>query len=213
MTKPIKLRVIHGEVYASSLDIAERFGVQHKNVLQAIRDRLRRLKSQPSTAEFADRHFVESTYQNAQNHVQKMYLLDEAGFYLSAFLFKTPDALFWHGQFIESYIAMRNELFEKAVDKIRWRFADEQLLPFGTDSVRKALPTSYVAAWCRVRCLPDMTTSKLNDLVKAEKIEGRFIPLKSVVYADAMRDYLGSLGIYVSPEELGGNGNAELSQG
>lgn len=57
-----KLRIINGVPYASSLDIANRFAVAHKNILAAVGNRIRRLTLQPATAEFVSRHFTESEY-------------------------------------------------------------------------------------------------------------------------------------------------------
>lgn len=48
------LKVVNGVPYASSLDIADRFGVKHQNVLRAIAKCIGELKFELATAQFAD---------------------------------------------------------------------------------------------------------------------------------------------------------------
>ncbi|MGE3466737.1 MAG: Rha family transcriptional regulator [Pyrinomonadaceae bacterium] len=191
-----KLRIIKGIPYASSLDISERFGVAHKNVLKAIDTRVRRLSLQPATEAFRSRHLLESEYLDAQKKPRKMYLVTEAGFSMCTFLFTTQRALEEQCKYIERFEAMKQELHEQALEKVKWRYADDQLLPFGEDVVRRSFPTSYAAQWLRHRnILPDMTTAKLNQMVKDGKLAGKFIPLKSIVYVDSLQGYLGDLGV------------------
>lgn len=198
-----KLKVVNGVPYASSLDIADRFTVSHKNVLRAIKKRISRLTLEPRTDAFQSRHFVESSYTD-RGKSYKMYLVTEAGFAMCTFLFTTDRALAEQCTYIETFEAMKQQLFEKELDKVRWRFADEQLLP-GVE-IRRSLPTSYAAQWLRHRnILPDMTTTKLNQMIKTGKLAGKFIPLKSIVYADSLEAHLLDLGILT--EQL----SAELS--
>lgn len=195
-----RLKVVNGVPYASSLDIAERFGVQHKNVLSAIETRVGRLTLQPATSDFASRHIVESTYLDAQKKPRKMYLLSEAGFAMCTLLFHTERALEWQVKYVLAFETMKTQLVEKEIDKVKWRYADEQLLPFGADVVRRSLPTSYAAQWLRHRnILPDMTTTKLHDMVKTGKLDGKLIPLRSFVYADSLEQHLMTLGILTEP--------------
>lgn len=217
MNQP-NLQVIHGEVYASSLEIAERFKVEHHNVLRAIERRLGQLKSELAngltdgsrTAEFASAEFIEKTYKDAGNHSRKMYLLTEEGFAMSAFLFKTKEALIWQVNYIMAFKSARAIIMEKAIDKIRFQSAEQGIL--GGDMIRKSFPVAYVAQYLRHRgILPDITTTKINDLINDGKIDGKFIPRKSIVYADSVRTYLGSLGILNDSiaNELGGREYAD----
>lgn len=208
--KDIKFKIDHGIPYATSLDIADRYGVEHKNVLSAVTNRVNRLTSQPIGNGFASRHILESSYVDARNRTQKLFLFDEAGFAMCTFLFQTDRAIQAQCDIIEQYEAMKAELREKEIEKVKWRYADETLLPFGTEVVRKSFPVAYIAPWLRRRVLPDITAQQITKMVKEGQLEGKFIPLKSIVYADSVRNYLNDLGLLTSQiaDELGGDANA-----
>lgn len=198
------LKVVNGVPYASSLDIADRFGVKHKNVLQAIEKCFDELKSQPVTAQFADSEFLESTYIDAGNRPRKMYLLSEEGFAMSVFLFKTPQARLWQTRYIMQFKVMRQDLFNRELERIRLRHADQQMLADGM--LRDFLSVKDAESWLRRRTRMDITAPKLTQMVKHGDLDGKFVPLKSIVYTDSLRAWLQSLGVLTPhlAEELGG---------
>lgn len=198
--EPPKLRVVNGVPHSTSLGISASFAVAHKNVLRAIESCVNRLKSEPVTATFASDEFIGTSYQDSHGQERKMYLLTEEGFAMSMFLFKTPQAMLAQTLYVKEYKRMRHTLFAKELEKVKWRYADDQLLPFGEEVIRRSMPTSYAAQWLRHRrILPDMTTAKMNAMVRDGKLEGRFIPLKSIVYNDSLASYLHGLGV-LSPQ-------------
>ena len=60
-------------LFVTSLDISNRFGRQHKDVLEAIR-------SLDCSPEFGRRNFTPSVYHNSQNKAQPMFELTRDGF-------------------------------------------------------------------------------------------------------------------------------------
>lgn len=203
LAKP-KLQIIRGEVYTTSLDISERFEVPHKNVLRAIENCLTRLKSEPSNADFANTEFIETTYQDARNSARKMYLLTEEGFAMSLFLFRTEKAMEWQIKYIRAFKWMKAELLNKEIQRIKFRYADEAILPFGVEIYRPSWTTAFAAEYIYYKGWLPMTSARLTKLVKDGVIEGKFIPRKSIVYVDALMKYLNSLGIFPNSKELGG---------
>ena len=72
--------IIHGEIRATSLKVAEHFGKNHKEVLRAI-------ENLECSAEFGRRNFAPSSYKNTQNKLQPMYEITKNGFAFLGFGF------------------------------------------------------------------------------------------------------------------------------
>lgn len=77
----------------TSLDIAETFGKEHRRVLQDIREL-------QCSKEFGQHNFVQSSYINAQNKTQPMYLITRDGFTLLVMGYTGEKAM----RFKEAYI-------------------------------------------------------------------------------------------------------------
>lgn len=99
-------RTENNSMYTTSKDIADKFGKQHKHVLQAVRD----LMAQNSAVK---NMFHESTYET-RGKQYPMYLITRDGFTLLAMGFTGPDALEWKMKYIKAFNRMaeiiRNEL-------------------------------------------------------------------------------------------------------
>lgn len=99
-------RTENNSMYTTTKDISEKFGKQHKNVLQAVRD----LVAGNSAAK---NMFRESTYEN-RGKQYPMYLVTRDGFTLLAMGFTGADALEWKMKYISAFNRMaeiiRNEL-------------------------------------------------------------------------------------------------------
>jgi Rha family phage regulatory protein len=70
-----KLTVIDGKPVVSSLEIADMFGKEHKDVLKAIRNAV-----DDSSEEFGQRNFAPTSYQDTWNREMPMYNLSRDGF-------------------------------------------------------------------------------------------------------------------------------------
>lgn len=96
----------NGQLTTSSLGIAEKFGKQHKHVIDAIEE----LKK--GVAEIsADPMFIESTYQHPQNKQwYKCYELTRDGFSLLVMGFTGKKALGWKLKYIEAFNLMEQKI-------------------------------------------------------------------------------------------------------
>lgn len=94
--------VNNNRVVVSSLDIAEHFGKDHKNVLQNIRDILVAENS-------ATKFYQETTYQN-RGKDYKEYLMNRDGFSLLAMGFTGKKALQWKLKYIQAFNEMEETL-------------------------------------------------------------------------------------------------------
>lgn len=94
-----------GQPVASSRDIAEHFGKEHKNVLQSIEN----LAAENSATKSM---FFKSTHEN-RGKQYPMYLMNRDGFTLLAMGFTGKEALEWKLKYIEAFNAMEKELQDK----------------------------------------------------------------------------------------------------
>lgn len=169
----VKLTTIKGEVYASSLDIAEKFAIRHADVLRAVSNRIGQLKSALATAHFADLHFIETTYKDAGNHPRKMYLITEEGFAMSAFLFKTPAALKSQVDFILEFYRMKKQLHADAMAKLEAKYVKNEYLPFDEAQRRASVPLSDAVKHLHIlHQYPEMTAARLRGMITRGELEG-----------------------------------------
>ena len=101
-----KLSAVEGVPVVSSLDIAEHFGKQHKNILRDIErleipDDFRRLNFEPSS------------YVNGQNKEQPAYNLTRDGFSFLVMGFTGKKANEWKVKYIEAFNLMEKELHSR----------------------------------------------------------------------------------------------------
>ncbi|MBD5111486.1 MAG: Rha family transcriptional regulator [Ruminococcaceae bacterium] len=96
-------------VVISSLDIAEAFEKNHRDVLKAIRE----LKC---PEEFRLRNFAQSTYVNEQNHKQPMCFVARDGFALLAMGFTGEKAMKFKLEYINRFNEMEKLLQAKLID-------------------------------------------------------------------------------------------------
>lgn len=97
----------HDEIITvSSRDVAERFGKQHKDVLEAIRN----LIDQNSAVK---NMFIESAYKNTRGRYYEEYLMDRDGFSLLIMGFTGKKALAWKIKYLEAFNAMEERLKQR----------------------------------------------------------------------------------------------------
>lgn len=100
----------NGVLVADSLEVADRFGKSHKNVLQTINNTITNLVAEFSAtnAEPED-YFILAEYQNRGKTYRK-YLLTRDGFSLLVMGFTGPAALHWKLLYIEAFNKMEQAL-------------------------------------------------------------------------------------------------------
>lgn len=100
------LTISNGQPTASSRDIAEHFGKEHKNVLRDIENLIGGLPNFEHTP-----MFFKTTYIHPQNGQEyPMYLMNRDGFTLLAMGFTGKEALAWKMKYINAFNAMEQEL-------------------------------------------------------------------------------------------------------
>lgn len=100
------ITVNDGQAVVSSLDIAEHFGREHKNVAQSIQN----LVAENSAAKSL---FFETTYEN-RGKQYPMYLMNRDGFSLLCMGFTGAKALEWKLKYIDAFNKMEKTLTEQA---------------------------------------------------------------------------------------------------
>lgn len=100
----------HGEVWTTSLLIAEKFGKQHKNVIQAI-------GNLECSMEFAGLNFQLSEYTDSTGRTLPMYRITRDGFSFLAMGFTGRAAAEWKERFIAAFGKMERELRRIAVQQ------------------------------------------------------------------------------------------------
>ena len=91
------------QAVTSSLQIAETFNKNHRDVMKRIRD----LTAQNIAVE---KMFVQSTYLNKQGHSQPMYYMNRDGFILLVVGFTGKKAMDFKLKYIEAFNSMENQI-------------------------------------------------------------------------------------------------------
>ena len=102
----IILSTQNGEPVASSRDVAERFGKEHKDVLRSIKN----LTAQNCALLTM---FHKTEYTTAQNKKATMYLMNRDGFSLLAMGFTGKEAVQWKLKYIEAFNQMEKQLAQR----------------------------------------------------------------------------------------------------
>lgn len=93
----------NGKAITNSLVVAEKFGKQHKNIMQAIKELI-------TSAEKSANLFVESEYPDAYGRMQPMYIMNRDGFSLLVMGFTGGKALEFKLDFIEAFNKMEDQI-------------------------------------------------------------------------------------------------------
>lgn len=99
------LDIMQDRPVTSSLLVAEKFGKEHKNVLQSVS-----LKLSSPNKDRLSQHFFKSTYKDEQGKPRPMYLMDRDGFCFLVMGFTGEKADKWKLDFIDAFNAMEAEL-------------------------------------------------------------------------------------------------------
>lgn len=102
----IVLSTQNGEPVASSREIAKRFGKEHRNVIQSIKN----LSAENSAV---TQMFFKSEYTAGTSKKYPMYLMNRDGFSLLAMGFTGKEAVQWKLKYIQAFNAMEQQLAEQ----------------------------------------------------------------------------------------------------
>lgn len=111
----------HGELWTTSLLVAEKFGKQHKDVLRAI-------EKKPCSDEFRQRNFAPAEYLDEQSKPRRMYRLSRDGFALVVMGFTGESAVSWQERFIAAFNAMEREIHRIAANRALPEWNEARLL-------------------------------------------------------------------------------------
>lgn len=146
MKDDIILHQQNGRVLVTSREVAEKFGKEHKNVLDAIR----KLTAENSAVLPM---FVEGNYRNTQNKEMPMYYMDRDGFTLLVMGFTGKEALRWKVKYIQAFNQMEEKLkaqeIQAAMPKVDARMmeAEARLTNSRVDAAKLLLQLGDKAAF------------------------------------------------------------------
>ena len=170
----------NGVLLADSLEVAERFGKSHKNVLQTIDNLVTNLAAEFSaTNAEPESYFIPSDYQN-RGKTYKKYLLTRDGFSLLVMGFTGPAALHWKLLYIEA--------FNKMEQTLRGNADLRQLVTqITTDVLRTVLPDIRQA----VEPPPEIEDGRVHNSRRLDFLYGNDEALPNFLTVYDIRDYLG----------------------
>ncbi|WP_310601459.1 Rha family transcriptional regulator [Desulfobulbus sp.] len=96
-----------GRLFTTSLDVAEKFGKKHKNVIQSI-------LNLDCSAEFSRLNFQPRNYIDDRGKVQPMFNMTKDGFTFLAMGFRGKEAASWKEKYIAAFNAMESALTRQA---------------------------------------------------------------------------------------------------
>jgi len=92
-----------GEFFTTSLDIAEKFGKEHKDVLRAI-------VNLDCSEEFSQRNYAPRKYEDDRGKLQPMFEISKRGFQFLAMGFRGKRAAEWKEKYIDAFELMEQTL-------------------------------------------------------------------------------------------------------
>ena len=105
------MKVNKAEITAcTSLDVAETFGKNHKDVLRDIREL-------QCSDEFRERNFAPTKYVDSHNRKQNMYIMSRDGFTLLVMGYTGKEAMTFKEAYIKQFNAMENALKGKLLER------------------------------------------------------------------------------------------------
>ena len=109
----IVFRGADNQAITSSLLVAEKFGKEHKHVLEAVRNLIKGSAENSAVLKM----FEETTYTNEQNKEQPMFLMNRDGFTLPAMGFTGKKAMQFKLDYIDAFNKMEQVIKEQAKPK------------------------------------------------------------------------------------------------
>ena len=106
-----------GQLWTTSLDVAEKFGRSHKNVLAAI-------QNLGCSEEFGRLNFKPSSYTNGQGKSQPLVVMNREGFSILVMGFTGKKAMVWKEKYIAAFKAMERHILKQG--QLDWQQARAQ---------------------------------------------------------------------------------------
>jgi Rha family phage regulatory protein len=126
------VEVKNNTVVVSSLQIAEHFGKEHKNVLRLLSSLLSSANKQRLS-----KHFFKSNYKDETGKNNTMYLMNRDGFSLLVMGFTGDKALKWKLDFIDAFNAMEQEIQHKEYQASLAKSSENELLRKKVEQLKK----------------------------------------------------------------------------
>lgn len=127
------------QLVTSSVKVAEKFGKEHKHVLDAIREIL---KAENSAVKF----FSEGTYKvDGNNKTYPMFYMNRDGFSLLVMGFTGKEALKWKLEYIQAFNEMEQELKRLYEERKQWEIERAKGIltrHILTDTIKNVIPDS-----------------------------------------------------------------------
>lgn len=170
----------NGVLVADSLEVADRFGKRHADVLRTIDGLITEVATQNCvTNAEPESYFIPSEYQNRGKSYKK-YLLTRDGFSLLVMGFTGPAALHWKLLYIEA--------FNKMEQALRSNVDIRQLVTqITTDVLRTVLPDIRQA----VEPPPEIEDGRVHNSRRLDFLYGNDEALPNFLTVYDIRDYLG----------------------
>ena len=170
----------NGVLVADSLEVADRFGKRHADVLRTIDGLITEVATQNCvTNAEPESYFIPSDYQN-RGKTYKKYLLTRDGFSLLVMGFTGPAALHWKLLYIEA--------FNKMEQALRSNVDIRQLVTqITTDVLRTVLPDIRQA----VEPPPEIEDGRVHNARRLDFLYGNDEALPNFLTVYDIRDYLG----------------------
>lgn len=170
----------NGVLVADSLEVADRFGKRHADVIRAIENLVTELATQNCVTNVEPEGcFIQAEYQNRGKTYRK-YLLTRDGFSLLVMGFTGPAALHWKLLYIEA--------FNKMEQALRSNVDIRQLVTqITTDVLRTVLPDIRQA----VEPPPEIEDGRVHNSRRLDFLYGNDEALPNFLTVYDIRDYLG----------------------
>lgn len=143
LEKDLKLvDVVNNQIVVSSLQIAERFEKEHRNVVRDIENIIVQMGMLKN--EHTQEMFKETTYIHEQNkQIYKMYLMNRDGFSLLVMGFNGKNALEWKLKYIEAFNSMEQRLKlieQQELGRLIERMKGKEVRRTLTDAIKENVP-------------------------------------------------------------------------
>jgi len=203
-----------GQLFTTSIDVAEKFGKQHKNVLQSVHRIMADcqqpdgLKSKPvghhenDNGNFGILNFRESSYLDDKGERRPMFEMTKSGFSILAMGFTGKKALQWKIKYDQAFSAMEQALANqknlswkenRAQGKIARKEITETIKAFvayaqsqGSQNAPRYYPTITNAVYKCLFVIEDRYGKSFRDLLSSMQLQ--FLGTAEYVAANAIED-------------------------
>ncbi|MFD1251805.1 Phage regulatory protein Rha (Phage_pRha) [Devosia equisanguinis] len=123
------IEISEDRAVVTSLDVAQRFSKEHRNVIRAIQDL-------ECSAEFRALNFEQSSYRTAQNRPLTMFKMTRDGFSLLVMGFTGAEAARWKERYIQAFNLLEQEALRRTIERAEARGRSKTVRVAATDSYK-----------------------------------------------------------------------------